>query len=79
MTIFEIRANIKFLTKLNRKPVQIMKAPQNVYGNSMPYVEQSITIGLNALKTEERNLKTTHGEGDPAQQKFKKTSVLCKI
>lgn len=36
MTNFEIRANIKFLTKLNWKPVQIIKALQEVYGNSTP-------------------------------------------
>ena len=34
MTNFEIRANIKFLTRLNWKPVKIIKALQPVYGES---------------------------------------------
>ena len=36
MANFEIRANIKFLTKLNWKPVKIIEALQQVYGDSAP-------------------------------------------
>ena len=36
MTSFEIRANIKFLTKLDWKPVKIMEALQQVYGDTVP-------------------------------------------
>ena len=34
MANFEIRVNIKFLTRLNWKPVTIIKALQQVYGES---------------------------------------------
>ena len=37
MANFEIRANIKFLIRLNWKPVKIIKALQQVYGESTPY------------------------------------------
>ena len=36
MANFEIRANIKFLTKLDWKPVKIIDALQQVYGDSSP-------------------------------------------
>ena len=36
MANFEIRENIKFLTRLNWKPVKIIKALQQVYGESAP-------------------------------------------
>ena len=36
MSQFEVRANIKFLTKLQWKPTEIIEALQNVYGDSSP-------------------------------------------
>ena len=36
MANFEIRANIKFLTRLNWKPVKIIETLQQVYGESAP-------------------------------------------
>ena len=36
MANFEIKANIKFLTKLNWKPAKIFAALQQVYGESAP-------------------------------------------
>ena len=37
MANFEIKANIKFLTRHNWKPVKIIEALQQVYGESTPY------------------------------------------
>ena len=36
MANFEIRVNIKFLTRLNWKPVKIIEALQQIYGESAP-------------------------------------------
>ena len=36
MENFEKRANIKFLSRLNWKPVKIIEALQQVYGESAP-------------------------------------------
>ncbi len=36
MSQFEVRANIKFLTKLQWKPTEIIETLQNVYGDSSP-------------------------------------------
>ena len=36
MVNFEVRANIKFFTRLNWKPIKIIEALQQVYGESAP-------------------------------------------
>ena len=78
MANFEIRANIKFLTKLNWKPVKFIKALQQVYGEPH-HVEQSFIIGLNASRRKGSNLKMIQERGDPPPQKIKKISGLCRI
>ena len=77
MTNFEIRANIKFLIKLNWKPVAIIEALQKVYGVSAP-CRAVVYDGLNALKKERRSLMMPHEKEDPQHKKMKKTSGLCR-
>ena len=64
MANFEIRENIKFLTRLNWKPVRSLKL-YNRFMVSAHHVEQLLMIGLNASRREGSNLNMIQERGDP--------------
>ena len=79
MANFKIRANIKFLTKLNWKPNKIIEASQQVYGESVPCTAV-VYDWIKRFKEELGcNLKIIQKRADLPPQKIKKTSGLCRI
>ena len=68
MANFEIRANIKFLTRLNWKPVKIIKALQQVYGESAP-CRAVVYNWIKRFKEGREQLKDDLREGRPSTSK----------
>ena len=79
MANFEIRANIKFLARLNWKPVKIIEALQQVYGESAP-CRAVIYDWIKHFKEGREQLEDDSREGrHSTSKKIKKTSGLCRI
>ena len=71
----EIRANIKFLTKLEWKPRKIIEALQQVYGDSSP--SKSVVYDwINRFKNGREDLKDNPREGRPSTAKKERTVTL---
>ena len=71
----EIRANIKFLTKLEWKPRKIIEALQQVYGDSSP--SKSVVYDwINRFKNGREDLKDNPREGRPSTAKNERTVTL---
>ena len=68
MANYEIRANIKFLTKLNLKPVKIIKALQQVYGESTP-CRAVVYNWIKRFKEEREQLEDDSRKGRPSTSK----------
>lgn len=68
MSQFEVRANIKFLTKLEWKPTEIIKALQNVYGDSSPS-RAVVYRWIRRFKDGRNDLQDDQREGRPSAPK----------
>ncbi len=72
---FEMRANIKFLTKLDWKPGKIIEALQQVYGDSSP--SKSVVYDwIKRFKDGRDDLKDDPREGRPSTAKNERTVAL---
>ena len=68
MANFEIRAKIKFLTRLNWKPVKIIEALQQIYGESAP-CRAVVYDWIKRFKEEREQLEDDSREGRPSNSK----------
>ena len=68
MANFKIRANIKFLTRLNWKPVTIIEPSQQVYGESAP-CKAFVYDWIKRFKEGREQLKDDSKEGRPSASK----------
>ena len=72
---FEVRANIKFLTKLDWKAGKIIEALQQVYGDSSPS-KSVVYEWINRFKDGREDLKDNPREGRPSTAKNERTVAL---
>ena len=71
----EIRANIKFLTKLEWKPKKIIESLRQIYGDSSP--SKSVVYDwINRFKNGREDLKDNPREGRPSTAKYERTVTL---
>ena len=68
MANFEIRANVKFLTRLNWKPVKIIETLQQVYGDSAP-CRAVVYDWVKRFKEGREQLEDDSREGRPSTPK----------
>ena len=68
MMNFEIRANIKFLTRLNWKPVKIIEVLQQIYGKST-LCRAVIYDWIKRFKKGREQLEGDSREGKPSTSK----------
>ena len=68
MVNFKIRANIKFLTRLNWKPVKIIEVLQQVYGESAP-CRAVVYVWIKCFKEEREQFENDLREGRPSTLK----------
>ena len=78
MTNFQIRANNKFLTRFNWKPVKIIKALQQAYGESGP-CRLVVYDWIKSFKEGGSIWKMIQERTHLPPQKIKKKSGLCRI
>ena len=71
----EIRANIKFLTRLNWKPVKIIEALQQVYGESAP-CRAVVYDWIKRFKEGREQLEDDSRKGRPSTSKNQKNIRL---
>ena len=68
MSQFKVRANIKFLTKLQWKPIEIIEALQNVYEDSSPS-RTVVYCWIRRFKDGRNDLENNPREGRPSTSK----------
>ena len=78
MVNFAIRANIKFLTSLNCKPVKIIEALQQVYGESAP-CRAVFYDWIKCFKEGSEKLEDDSKKGGPSTSKNQENIRLCRI
>ena len=75
MANFEIRANIKFLTRLDWKPVKIIEALQQVYGDSAP-CRAVVYDWIKRFKEGRQQIEDDPREGRPSTSKSQENIKL---
>ena len=72
---FEVRANIKFLTKLGWKAGKIIEVLQQVYGDSTPS-KSVVYEWIKCFKDGRKDLKDNPREGRPSTAEKERTEAL---